>query len=78
VKFPIQSTRQMPVESEFFRCTEDGACKHETEVPSSAPFHLLLGTELAFHLREGICEIHAGFLYKLSRFRLQDGISLSC
>src|SRR5262249_41504972 len=37
-----------------------------------------LGTEFAFYLREGICEIHAGLLYQISRFRLQDGISLSC
>jgi hypothetical protein len=35
VKFSIQSTRQMPVESEFFRCTEDDACKHEAKEPAS-------------------------------------------
>ena len=37
-----------------------------------------LGTEFAFYLREGICEIHAGFLYQISCFSLQDGVSLSC
>jgi len=35
VKFPIPSTRQMPVESEFLRCTKDDGCKHETEEPPS-------------------------------------------
>jgi hypothetical protein len=37
-----------------------------------------LGTQLAFYLGEGICEIHTGFPYQISRFRLQDGVSLSC
>jgi hypothetical protein len=35
VKFPIQSTRQVSLESEFFRCTEDDASQHETEEPAS-------------------------------------------